>query len=60
VFWDGVAEDVIADLLTAVGIGSVTVAVAYWRFSGHFERFRQCSTRHCFLHAMDPRRLFAR
>jgi len=41
VFWDGVAEDVIADLLTAVGIGSVTVAVAYWRFSGHFERFRQ-------------------
>jgi hypothetical protein len=41
VFWDGVAEDVVADLLTAAGIGSVTVAVAYWRFSGHFERLRQ-------------------
>jgi len=40
-FWEGVAEDVIADLLTAAGLGSVTVGVAYWRFSGHFERLRQ-------------------
>jgi len=40
-FWDGVAEDVIADLLTAAALGSVTVATAYWRFSGHFDRLRQ-------------------
>ncbi|MGC8627073.1 MAG: hypothetical protein ACP5VR_05855 [Acidimicrobiales bacterium] len=40
-FWEGVAEDVIADLLTAAAIGSVTVATAYWRFSGHLERLRQ-------------------
>lgn len=40
-FWEGVTEDVIADLLTAAALGSVTVAVAYWRFSGHFERLRQ-------------------
>ena len=40
-FWDGVAEDIIADLLTAAALGSVTVATAYWRFSGHFERLRQ-------------------
>lgn len=40
-FWEGVGEDVLADLLTAVALGSVTVAVAYWRFSGHFERVRQ-------------------
>ena len=40
-FWDGVAQDVIADLLTAAALGSVTVGTAYWRFSGHFDRLRQ-------------------
>lgn len=40
-FWEGVAEDVIADLLAAAALGSVTVATAYWRFSGHFDRLRQ-------------------
>lgn len=47
-FWDGVAEDVIADLLAAAALGSVTVATAYWRFSGHFDRLRQ------FLHPVLP------
>ncbi|MGC9220476.1 MAG: hypothetical protein ACP5H2_03860 [Solirubrobacteraceae bacterium] len=47
-FWEGVAQDVVADLLSAAALGSLTVAAAYWRFSGHFDRLRQ------FLHPALP------
>ncbi|MCL4422184.1 MAG: hypothetical protein M1115_03270 [Actinobacteria bacterium] len=39
-FWNGVAEDIVANLLAAAAFGSVTVGVAYWRFSGRLERLR--------------------
>lgn len=39
-FWDAVAEDLAADLLAAAGLGIITVAVAYWRFSGRLARLR--------------------
>lgn len=39
-FWDGVAEDIVANLLAAAALSAMTVGVAYWRFSGRLARIR--------------------